>query len=129
MKKQFIFCLFIMCIINTYGQKVINGVIYTDTTMTKTITDVKIILKSKKSKKTIKMKTDINGSFTLLFGEFDTEYKVIIKKKNYIPLTIESFSIPRQFSELHIKLMLKKMLSLHDENYEGVSKIISVDQN
>ena len=127
MRKLF-FCCLLMCFFNTYCQTKISGIIYKDSTLTETISNVKIVFKSIKNNRCIHAKTDINGHFSLLLTEPEPEYRVKIKKKNYIPITIESFLIPKESKGFYLKLILKKMLSLHDENYNGVSKLISIEK-
>ena len=96
--------------------------------MTTTISSVKIVFKSKKSKKCIHVKTDKNGFFKFSIEEPETEYIVIIKKKKYIPIIIESFSLQEKYRDFYLKIILKRMLSVHDKDYDGLSKVISIEK-
>jgi hypothetical protein len=96
--------------------------------MTTSISNVKIIFKSIKSKKCINVRTDEKGYFKFTVEEPEAEYKVIIKKKKYIPINIESFSLKENFKYFYFKVILKRMLSVHDKNYDGFSKVLSIEK-
>lgn len=102
----------------SFGQININGGIYTDTTLTKPLSKVKLILKSDSDKKTYR--TDKNGMFNILTKNTSMEYSLEIKKKGYISVMIDGI-----FEDKKFDVILKKAWSIHDKEYDGaLSKII-----
>ena len=100
-----------------FSQIEINVGIYTDSTLTKPFHKVKLILKSKKGKKTFR--TDKNGKFNIKTKKGIKKYTLEIKKRGYI--TVLMTEITRDTT---IDVILRKALSVHDKEYEGPSKII-----
>jgi hypothetical protein len=102
----------------SFGQININGGIYSDSTLTKPLSKVKLILKSDSSKKTYR--TDKNGKFNILTKNTITEYSLEIKKKGYISVIVDGI-----FEDKKFDVILKKAWSIHDKEYDGaLSKII-----
>ena len=102
----------------SFGQIKLNGTVYSDTTLTQTIPKVKIILTS--NGKSLIYKTDKNGYFEISPKEISKMYSITIKKKGYITLKIDDVT-----ENFNFDVILKKSLSLHDEDYEGTSEIVA----
>ena len=100
------------------GQIKLNGTVYSDTTLSQTIPKVKIILTS--NGKSLIYKTDKNGYFEISPKEISKMYSITIKKKGYITLKIDDVT-----ENFNFDVILKKSLSLHDEDYEGTSEIVA----
>lgn len=128
MIRFFCYIIFSFCGLGVYSQVEISGVIYVDTTMVETIPNVKVVFKSVNMKKAIRVKSDLNGRFTFLIESPDEEYIIRIKKKGYTPINIEGFLVDEKITKLNFKLLLKKKVYFHDDNYEGSSKVISIDK-
>ena len=115
-------CCFCCC----YSQKIIKGTVFTDTTMTTTISHVKIIFKSESGKRLGCVKTDNKGFFHFTAKKFQKVNEIEFTKKGYSYL-IHKFSTTNKKSQFYIKLMLKKLQSFHDKDYEeGHSKTLSI---
>jgi hypothetical protein len=112
--------LLIVCfIITTFsiGQVKINVGIYSDSTLTKPLSNVKIIIKSGSKTKTFK--TDRNGKINIAPKFINTKYSIKIVKKDYNSISLSAIS-----DNITFDVILKKQLSIHDEDYNGTSKII-----
>ena len=102
----------------SFGQININGGIYSDSTLTKPLSKVKLILKSDSGKKTYR--TDKNGIFNIQTKNTITEYSIEINKKGYISVIVNGI-----FEDKKFDVILKKAWSIHDKEYDGaLSKII-----
>ena len=101
----------------SFGQIKVNGGIYTDSTMTKPIPKVKLILKTDNGNKTYR--TDKNGKFNILTEKTISEFSLEIKKRGYITLIVNGISKDKTFD-----VIFKKALSVHDKDYDGTSEII-----
>ena len=101
----------------SFGQIKVKGGIYTDSTLTKPIHRVKLILKTDNGNKTYK--TDKNGKFDILTDQKITEFSLEIKKKKYITVILNGISQDTEFD-----VIFRKALSIHDFGYEGASEII-----
>ena len=66
----------------TFGQINVNGGIYSDSTLTKPISKVKLILKTANGKKTYC--TDKNGKFNFVTKKNITKFSLEIKKKGFV---------------------------------------------
>jgi len=101
----------------SFGQINVNGGIYTDSTLTKPISKVKLILKTDSGKKTYR--TDKNGKFNILTEKTITEFSIEFKKKGYITVIVNGISTNKTFD-----VIFRKALSVHEIGYEGASEII-----
>lgn len=114
------------CFCFCYSQNIIKGKVFTDTTMTATISGVKIIFKSESGKRLGCFKTDNKGFFHFTAKKYQKVNEIEITKKGYISLNLK-FSTTNKKSQFYIKCMLKKIQSFHDIDYEeGNSKTLSI---
>ena len=101
----------------SFGQIKINCVIYSDSTLTKTLSKTKLILKTESGEKTYW--SDKNGKINILTDLKSKKYSLKIKKRGYTSISIIEIT-----KDLTFDVILKKQKSLHDKDYEGTSKII-----
>jgi hypothetical protein len=101
----------------SFGQINVNGGIYADSTLTKPMSRVKVILKSDSGNKTYR--TDKYGKFNITTEKNITEFTLEIKKRKYITIVIEGI-----FKNKSFDVILRKALSVHDKGYEGSSELI-----
>ncbi len=119
-----IFALFI-CVSSigiSFGQVEISGGIYSDSTLTEPVLGVKLTLKSETYKKSIK--PDKNGKFKILVKNPTDDLHLEIKKKDYVTLVIKNVFFDKTKSKIEFDVILRKALSVHDENYKGSSELI-----
>lgn len=102
----------------SFGQINVNGGIYADSTLTKPMSRVKLILKSDSGNKTYR--TDKNGRFNITTEKNITEFTLEIKKRKYTSIVIKGISDDKSFD-----VILRKSLSVHDKDYKGTSKLIT----
>ena len=103
----------------SFGQVKISGGVYSDTTVTEPIKNVRVTLKYNDYKKTFK--TDKKGQFIIVFENPGTEFTIEIKKKGYSGYSID---FDKSKSEIRFDVILRKNLSMHDNGYEGPSELI-----
>jgi len=101
----------------SFGQIKVTGGIYTDSTLTKPIYKVKLILKTDNGNKTYR--TDKYGKFNIMTEKTISEFSLEIKKRGYITVVIKEIS-----KDITFDIVFRKALSVHDIGYEGTSKII-----
>ena len=101
----------------SFGQIKVKGGIYADSTLTKPIHRVKLILKTDNGNKIYR--TDKNGKFNILTDQKIAEFSLEIKKKGYITVVVNGISQDTDFD-----VIFRKALSVHDVGYEGASEII-----
>lgn len=128
MKFKILICLIFLGIFNAIGQKKITGTVFRDSTMLETLPKVKVRVIYGTNLETIKTVTDNNGSFKICLKNTNEEFKIVIERRGYIPIIIQHLTILDIDEILNIKLLLKPKLSLHDEDYEGTSKVIQIER-
>ena len=102
----------------SFGQITVDGGIYSDSTLTKPMSRVKLILKTENGNKTYR--TDKNGKFKITTDKNITEFALEIKKRKYVTIVIQGISDDKSFD-----VILRKSLSIHDKGYEGSSELIT----
>jgi len=101
----------------SFGQINVNGGIYSDSTLTKPITKVKLILKTANGKKTYR--TDKNGKFNIVTKKNVTKFSLEIKKKGFVTVLFTEINKNTSFD-----IIFRKAYSVHDKKNKGPSKII-----
>lgn len=101
----------------SFGQINVNGGIYSDSTLTKPISKVKLILKTANEKKTYC--TDKNGKFNIVTKKNVTKFSLEIKKKGFVTVLFTEINKNTSFD-----VIFRKVFSVHDKKNEGPSKII-----
>lgn len=102
----------------SFGQITVDGGIYSDSTLTKPMSRVNLILKTENGNKTYR--TDKNGKFKITTDKNITEFALEIKKRKYVTIVIQGISDDKSFD-----VILRKALSIHDKGYEGSSELIT----
>lgn len=119
-KTIFVFFICLSSIGISFSQIKLDGRVYSDSTLTIPLSKVKLILKSNDSQKVYY--SDKYGNFNISLENRNAEYSLEIKKKDYITVTIDKIS-----KDLKFDVILRKVSSIHDEEYQGTSKLIIRD--
>ncbi len=106
----------------SYGQVEISGGIYVDSTLSKPLSKVKLILKSDNYKKTFR--TDKYGKFIIVAENLTDTFSLEIKKKGYMTIIIENISLDKNKSEIKYDVILRRLFSINNIEYEGPSELI-----
>lgn len=113
---------------NIYSQTKISGVIFKDTLMIETISNVRINLESADGKKIGSLKSNSDGGFSFFIKKNESISKIVFKKKGFSSITISPFNFSEINNEYFLKIVLKMNKSIHDEDYEGKSELISIEK-
>ena len=125
MKKIIFFIIVLFFALNSsYGQLKLVIHVYKDITLNGYLSNVDVNLISiDKKKKCFKIKSF--GKYEIVIEKPKSIYSIEIEKKHYIPIVIRDIKFSKK-SKYNIEVILRKSLSVHDEEYEGPSKVVSV---
>ena len=101
----------------SFGQINVNGGVYSDSTLTKPISRVKLILKTANGKKTYL--TDKNGKFNIVTEKDVQKFSLEIKKKGFTTVLFTEINKNTSFD-----IIFRKIYSVHDKRNKGPSMII-----
>ncbi len=129
-KIQFLFlliCLFFLSHNSVFSQSEITGAIFTDSVMDKSLANVKIKFYASDGRVLGQVKTDTYGKFYFPITNNKKINTIVFKKKGYSSITINPFETTCSKCIYYIKVVLNKNYSIHDENYKGPSKVVSIE--